>query len=159
MHEYIPWCVNDWSPNRYQQRLSLNQSNFRSSRSCHELDRTEWAPFLRLAVSVLTTLWMISWGFYAMLDYKILTKRQNKVLHQLFSGTKIKPQKFILRPEKSFWNFKIATVSAWSKIIFWNWYQNEAEVSDNTINLTTEMSYVSRKSASDVKTLLQKRRF
>ena len=53
----------------------------------------------------------------------------------------------------------MATVSAWSKIIFWNWYQNEAEVSDNTINLTTEMSYVSRKSASDVKTLLQKRRF
>ena len=27
-----------------------------------------------------------------MLDNKILTKRQNKVLHQLFSGIEIKPQ-------------------------------------------------------------------
>ena len=52
--------------------------------------------------------------FDAMFDNKILTKRQNKVLHQLFSGIKIKPQKFILGPEKSFWNFKIAKFSAWS---------------------------------------------
>ena len=44
-------------------------------------------------------------GFYAMLDNKILTKRQNKVLHQLFSGIKFKPQKFISGPEKWFWNF------------------------------------------------------
>ena len=38
--------------------------------------------FLQLAVSVLTMLWMISRGFYVMLDNKILTKRQNEVLHQ-----------------------------------------------------------------------------
>ena len=58
-----------------------------------------------LRADQLTTLWMISWGFNAMLDNKILTKRQNKVLQELFSGVKIKPQKFILGPEKSFWNF------------------------------------------------------
>ena len=30
-------------------------------------------------------------GFNAMLDNKFFTKQQNKVLHQLFGGLKIKP--------------------------------------------------------------------
>ena len=33
----------------------------------------------------------------------------------------------------------------WSKITFWNWYQNEAEVSDKMLNHTTEMYQASRK--------------